>query len=148
MNTNTNTNAIELLAKHLGSDAADITEARLDCYGLTVLEVGSESYAVGTDEDCDVAVISYLQDTLWACNGEFIAECCGLPIEIGVILGKYGQENCEGANDALARLVNRTCGMEHLAKQAVAQDGRGHFLASYDGDEIELGESLFAYRIG
>lgn len=34
-----------------------------------------------------------------------------------------------------------------ITDECISKDGRGHFLASYDGKEIDLGNGLFAYRI-
>ncbi len=36
---------------------------------------------------------------------------------------------------------------DRLFKDAIDQDGRGHFISSYDGDEIELPCGAYAYRI-
>jgi len=157
MNTNTNTTATEIdtkslairsLAKWLGVEADELEEARFDCYGLTVFEVGSDSYAIGTDEEADEACKSYVQDTLWAFKGEFIAEACDLPCELADGISSFNSEKCEGANDAMLALVRKTCGLNSFVRRAISADGRGHFLASYDGDEIDLGNGFFAYRIG
>jgi hypothetical protein len=140
--------ATNLLAKWLGVEGDEISEARFDCYGLTVLEIGQESYAIGDDSQACWACKEYIKEAVWAFNGSFIAEACGLPYELGEVLSGYSSEKCEGANDALLALVNRTCGFDSFASRAVGDCGRGHFLASYDGDEINLGDGLFAYRIG
>ena len=157
MNTNTNNTATEIdtkslairsLAKWLGIEADELEEARSDCYGLTVLEVGGDSYAIGTDEEADEACKAYVQDTLWAFKGEFIAEACCLPRELGEVFSSFNSEKCEGANEAMLALVSKTCGLDSFVRRAIRADGRGHFLASYDGDEIDFNNGLFAYRIG
>lgn len=162
MNTNTETTnaskherdvinhavAINNLAAWLGVEESEITEARFDCWGLTVFEVGSDSYAVGTDEEADEACKAYVQDTLWAFKGEFITEACDLPHELSEGISSFNAEKCEGANDAMLALVKKTCGLDSFVSRAISTDGRGHFLASYDGDEIDLGNGFFAYRIG
>jgi hypothetical protein len=140
--------ATNLLAKWLGVESDEISEARFDCYGLTVLEVGRESYAIGDDSQAYQACKAHIEDSVWSFKGSFIAEACGLPYELGEVLSGYSSEKCEGANDALLALVKRTCGFDAFACAAIGEDGRGHFLASYDGDEINLGDGLFAYRIG
>ena len=35
---------------------------------------------------------------------------------------------------------------DDIASECVSWDGRGHFLAYYDGDELELDDDLYAYR--
>ena len=48
----------------------------------------------------------------------------------------------------MVALIKKTCGLQHFIAKAVQADGSGHFLASYDGDEIDLGGNVYAYRIG
>ena len=36
---------------------------------------------------------------------------------------------------------------DRIVEECIDLDGRGHFIADYDGNEIELGNGLFAYRI-
>ena len=153
MNTKTNeTKVSELaaiaLAGWLGIERDEITEARSDCYGLTVLEVGQDSYAVGDDSQAYEACKEYLKEAVWSFNGNFIAEVCGLPVELGEVFSGYTHKECEGANPALLALVKRTCGFDSFVSRVVGDCGRGHFLAGYDGDEIDLGDGLYAYRIG
>jgi hypothetical protein len=140
--------ATNLLAKWLGVESDEISEARFDCYGLTVLEIGQESYAIGDDSQAYQACKDYIKEAVWSFKGSFIAEACGLPAELGEVFSSYSAEKCEGANDALLALVKRTCSFDSFASRAIGDCGRGHFLAGYDGDEINLGDGLFAYRIG
>ena len=41
---------------------------------------------------------------------------------------------------------NNLIDMDEVADQAIYEDGIAHFIATYDGNEIELGKGLFAYR--
>lgn len=146
--TNTTQTAVELLAKWLGEDAENISEARFDTWGLTTLEVGNDTYAVGTDEECDAACLDYVKETVWAFKASFILGECELPLALEDAIRAFQEKECESANDALLKLVEKTCGIDRFYQCAVGLDGRGHFLASYDGDEIDLGNGFFAYRIG
>jgi hypothetical protein len=154
MNTNTNGTvetkqaAVAALAKWLGEDAGNFEEARFDCYGLTVVEIGRDSYAIGADEEVDEACENHIRDNLWAFNAEFITDCCGLPRELADALRAWQQKECERANEGMLALIDRCDAWNRIVGRAVSLDGRGHFLASYDGDEIDLGGGLFAYRIG
>ena len=61
------------------------------------------------------------------------------------------QENsCEGANDFIESLIEKTCGMDSFIESAISADGRGHFISSYDGNEEEIsvfGKYIYVYRI-
>lgn len=41
----------------------------------------------------------------------------------------------------------RDLDLDAIVTQSIKLDSRGHFLASYDGDELELDDDLFGYRI-
>ena len=51
--------------------------------------------------------------------------------------------------EELSRLVkeNNAVDLDMVAKEAIAQDGVSHFIALYDGDELDLGNGLYGYRI-
>lgn len=140
--------ASHLLAKWLGEEESSVEEARFDSWGLTTLEVGSDTYAVGTDEECDAACCEYIKESVWSFKSEFILEECGLPMELAEAIRSFQEKECESANAAILALIEKTCGVAEFTRAAISADGRGHFLASYDGDEISLGNGFFAYRIG
>jgi hypothetical protein len=53
----------------------------------------------------------------------------------------------EDANPLVEALIKD---MDHFVSDAISSDGRGHFLSSYDSEEVELrinGEYLYAYRL-
>ena len=54
-----------------------------------------------------------------------------------------------GDEEASKMLVdNNAIDYDEIAKDCVATDGIAHFVADYDGDEIELADNLYAYRRG
>jgi hypothetical protein len=106
------------LAEELGEDPADITEERYKCYGLKVLSHGSAEYAVGTDEEADEAWNQALDSYL---------DDCGVLGSIPKNLRAYFDRDAW--------------------KRDARHDGRGHALASYDGDEMELQDGYVAFRI-
>lgn len=151
MNT-MNTDTIEqkragLLASWLGCEADDVRQVGYQHYGLTVYSTPDGEFAVGDDLQCDLAVRSYIESCVWALNAEFVLKCCDLPLELTDAIRSFQSKQCEDANDALLALVNKTCGIERFTDRAIDADGRGHFLASFDGDENELLGSVFAYRV-
>lgn len=106
------------LAEELGEDPADITEESHDCYGLKVLSHGRAEYAIGTDSEADEAWDQALDSYL---------DDCGVLDSIPENLRRYF--DCDAW------------------KSDARHDGRGHALASYDGDEMELQDGYVAFRI-
>lgn len=135
------------LAMELDEDPAEITEERHDYYGLKILSHGRAEYAVGTDEEADEACRESIESSAWAFKASFVLSECGLPSELEEAIQAFQGKECEGANDAIVALIEKTCGMESFVESAISADGRGHFLASYDGDEMELEGDLVAFRI-
>lgn len=135
------------LAEEIGESPADITEESWECYGLKVLSCGRAEYAIGTDEEADAACREYVESSAWAFNASFVLSECGLPLELEDAIQAFQSKECESANDAIVALIEKACGMEAFTESAIAADGRGHFLASYDGEEMELDGNLYAYRI-
>jgi hypothetical protein len=135
------------IAMELGEDPAEITEEKYDYYGLKILSHGRAEYAIGTDEEADEACKQYVEDSAWAFNASFVLSKCGLPSELEEAIQAFQGKECEGANEAIVALIEKTCGMKSFVESAISADGRGHFLASYDGDEMELEGNLYAFRI-
>jgi hypothetical protein len=104
-------------------------------------------YIVCTDETADVGVKGQILSSLWAFSSNFLAGETGLPSEVFSCLQ---EKMSEDANETIHALVKATCGEASLVDSAVCTDGRGHFLATYDGDEqtytTTKGITLFVYR--
>jgi len=140
-------NAIEAVADQSGHDPDDITLEKHTHYGLEVFSAGRGEYAVGTDKEADEACKEYIKDSAWAFRSSFICEYCNLPQELAEALEAMQSKKCEGANDAILALIEKTeGGFDGFVEEAISADGRGHFLSSYDGEENERG-GFFIYRI-
>jgi hypothetical protein len=105
-----------------------------------------DEYLVLTDKEADEAVAENIKDSLWAFNANFILSECGLASSGAESLKTMQEKSCESANDFILSLVERTCGFKSFVESAISADGRGHFLSSYDGDELELDGDFYAYR--
>ncbi len=126
---------LEALAKFLDCECDEIDREGED----NVYHFRDEEYLVLTDEEADQAVGDYVKNTLWAFKPSFLS--CYMPLsEEGI---RKLQELCEDGNEALCRLVGDR--IDELVNDAIASDGRGHFLALYDDKENEEGE-YFIYR--
>ena len=49
--------------------------------------------------------------------------------------------------DSLAIWAKDYIDVNKVADEAISEDGVAHFIAQYDGEEVDLGNNLFAYRI-
>lgn len=114
-----------------------------ELYGSdTEFECESEEWLVCTDEEADELTAAYIKDSLWAFRPGFL---------VGYIdahlperhLAKIQAEMCEDANEVILALVKDN--LDALISDAVSEDGRGHFLSHYDGEEVEMGD-FYAYR--
>lgn len=84
---------------------------------------------------------------LWAFRSEYLAGMTGLPQEA---FSTMQEKLCEDCNDAVLAMIRATCGIDRFVEEAIAADGRGQFIASYDGEEVEYttrsGRKVFLYR--
>jgi len=134
------------LAKFLEVEEDDLQLRTYDHYGLEVYSLGDKEYAIGDDKEADKVCTEYIKDTAWAFNADFILGQCGLPFSGAESLKSMQEKSCEGANDFILALIEKTCGIEDFTESAISADGRGHFLSPYDGEENEEG-GYFIYRI-
>lgn len=111
------------LAEELGCEPSEIDEDSHDYYGLTVLSYGRAEYAIGTDEEADAAWDQALDS--------YIENCVQPEID----------------RQGLGYLSAYLKFDEEMWKRDARYDGRGHALASYDGNELELSDGYVAFRI-
>ena len=133
-----------LLAKHL---ECALDEVEASTYGENAFESFGREYLILTDDEADTAAAEDIRESVWAFNAEFLVDYVpdGLTAED---ITRLRGDSCEDVNDAFVALVKAGRGMDALTEDAIAADGRGHFLAGYDNEEIELGDTvtLYAYR--
>jgi hypothetical protein len=128
----------------------DLGNATLTARQIAKLEKDSRfdvgEYMVCTDETANGACKGQILSSLWAFNADFLSGVTGLDSQVFSKLSAL----CEDANDAVSALVKSTCGIDYLVEQAIAADGRGHVLSSYDGEENEYrvnkSLTLYVYR--
>ena len=104
---------------------------------------GGEEWAVLTEEEADDYVAQEIDDMVGFFNPDFLSRITGLDLEVFEALsGVDGYK----VQLAIKALVEYTCGMDDLVEAAIEADGRGHFISSYDGEEVDAGGYLL-YRI-
>ena len=126
----------DTLAKFLDVNVDDIEEG----YG-NALGINGEEYVVLTDEEADEGARDYIVESIWAFNPSFLSPY--LPEGVDEEAIKIIQAKCEGANEPLKNMIDD---LDLFVEDAIAADGRGHFLSFYDGEESEEGE-YFIYRV-
>jgi hypothetical protein len=137
---------IHAYADYSGVDVEDIEED-YDETRFHSHQQGGATALVLTDEEADEAAYEYIADSLWAFNPSFLASETDLPKEVFQAIADNDKH--ESNNEAIRAIIDATCGFESFAGAAISADGRGHFLAAYDGDEnsheIE-GKTFFIYQ--
>ena len=119
-----------------------------DSYGT--FEILGGEYRVLTDEEADEATAENIKDSLWAFNADFILKHTEAyknttdreDAEIIKALQMIQSSICESANSLVLALISD---IEEFIEDAIDADGRGHFLATYDGQENGDGK-FYIYR--
>ena len=114
-------------------------------YDLKPTEIDFDDYLILTYQEADYAVNVYIKDTLWAFRPSFLSAVTG--VDESVFEAIQANNRCDDNNNAIMSIIEATDSWDSLVRDAVMSDGRGHFLAGYDGNENELPGGLFIYRI-
>ena len=123
------------LAEHIDCEANEIEQG----YDDSIFELVNKEYLVLTDEEADERAKEYIKETVWAFYPSFLATHTGIDEDII----RHLQDKCEGANDVLLNAIEN---IHEFIDDAIGQDGRGHFMSSYDGEEYDL-NGFYIYRI-
>ncbi|MCK4518213.1 hypothetical protein KAT92_05515 [Candidatus Babeliales bacterium] len=98
-------------------------------------------YVVLTDEEAQLETTKSIVDYLWAFRSEFLAKWIPLP---AVDIASMSESLCEDASKPFTLLIGDK--LEDFVQAAIKADGRGHFLATYDGKEVKQDE-YFIFRV-
>ena len=98
-------------------------------YCSNLFDAEGGEYYVLTEMEADALCADQIKESLWAFNSDFLANMTDLPKEA------FACQNvlCESANEPFLAMIQATCGLEAFVK---ATEGKAHFLASYDDEEI------------
>lgn len=102
-------------------------------YDETIVELGREEWLIVTDDEANTAAEAAIRDSVWAFNADFLASHSVADADIFRLLQQT--ERAESLNEPFLSLLTD---IEEFIEDAVAADGRGHFLAGYDGREHEV----------
>lgn len=109
-------------------------------------EYGREGYLVLTDDEANEKTKEYILDSIWAFRADFLAAHLKDGINQDVVELIQSNDKCEDNNEAIKSLIED---IDHFVSDAIACDGRGHFLSTYDGEENEInagGKLYYIYR--
>lgn len=95
---------------------------------------------------CDTVAENYIKDTLWAFSAEFIIDECGLNPECADSIRVMQERCCESCNSLILAIIEGSCGIDAFVYDAIRDDGRGYYIAQYDGHENET-DNYYIYRI-
>jgi hypothetical protein len=129
--------SVKLLAKIVGMTTEEMTEA-----------LDSGDYSLLTDSEADRRAREYILDSVWAFRASFIAAHARDGVTEEVIQSIQANDKCESNNPVILALIKD---VDAFVDDAIRSDGRGHFLSSYDGEEIEIvsrtksGKNLYMY---
>lgn len=135
-------------AEALECDTEELNKEKYDYYGLDVYSYRGEEFAIGFDEEATEAAKQIIIDSIWTFKPEFVASHTKAGASNGMIAAiKALQADCEDSNDNIKSLIDN---IDAFVEDAIAADGRGTFLASYDSEEREIdvnGIVFYCYRI-
>lgn len=113
----------------------------------------ADDYLVCNDVEADEAVKERITEALWAFRASFIRSHMSYKPEpreadrVEKAIEEMQGKLCENAQSIIRSMIKN---LDHFIADAISADGRGHFLASYDGEEIEHdynGETYYIYRL-
>lgn len=110
-----------------------------------------EDYIVLTDEEANEKAKDEILNSLWAFNADFILQHCKNADSMDCYewdsaveaLSDAQGKSCESLNGLCRALIDD---IDEFVEDAIEADGRGHFIAFYDGEENEQND-LFIYRL-
>lgn len=132
------TNKMNALANEL-----EVTVEKVIALDVNKFRVNGSEFFVLTDSERDEFANDAITGSLWTFNASFLSDMTGID---EVIFTKLA-ELSESANDGLKAIIESTCGLEKFVEESTSTDGHGHFIATYDGEEMELENDFYAYQI-
>lgn len=117
----------------------------IGCSATELPDLLSDDWSLLSDADADEAAADYIHESLWAFNADFLSGETGIDSEVFKAI--QANDRCESNNDAIESIIQSCGSLERFYEAAIAADGRGHFMSSYDGEEHEIGTNLYLYRL-
>lgn len=104
------------------------------------------SYEIYNAAVAEERVRERIAEDLWAFHAGYLADMTSLP---EVIFSALSNQMNEDASPHIRRLIDVSCGFEAFALDVIKLNGRGFYLADYDGHEQTIkvdGRFFYVYR--
>lgn len=121
-------------------------DAESSTYDEKLYEDGRREFLILTDEEANDLAAENIERDLWAFRADFLTSYVPEGVTADVIEA-IAEKKYEDASPAIRGMVGNR--FEELVEDAISSDGRGHFIAQYDGQEDEFehdGRTWYAYR--
>jgi len=105
----------------------------------------NEDWLICTDDEADELARNSIEELVGYFNSQFLMEQTGIDTEVFDALRRGAS-----TSEQVMQIIEATCGYDSFVEAAISADGRGHFLASYDGEEGEFNNgrmTFYLYRI-
>ena len=140
--------AIAIVAAIENVDPADCDATERQSGGFDV-RCDDREYSVCTDDQATAEAVADVTDSLWAFRSEFLRDYVPALRDDRALAAfdRMREVLCEDGNELVRAMVGDR--FAELMSDAIAADGRGHFLASYDGAERKVtraGQTFYVYR--
>jgi len=113
--------------------------------------VDGDEWLILNDEGRKIQVRSYIEETVEYFNPTFLSRLTGISDKIFTVLQ---EPQVTDTNKTILLLIKGTCGMDKFVEESIHSDGYGHFLSTYNGEEIKFSImdgwdtiNYYAYRI-
>lgn len=138
---------IRALADFLDCDPADVKATSYDPHLFDA--PGRAEYLVLTDREATRRALAATRESLWAFNTAFLARyvpCLQRDPLAAEAFDTMRGKLCEDANPLVTGMLGRA--LSRCVNDAMTEDGRGHVLSGYDGEEHEVtvGRTFYIYR--
>lgn len=119
-----------------------------------IFDVGVREYLVVTEQEAADIIAEQIENELWAFHPEWLIRHTLLtvklaPADYDAVLQAFTvvlHQLMETCNPMLKALIEATCGMPLFIEEAIAHNGREHFLAPCDENE-EKQDDFYIYRM-
>lgn len=143
-NNNKTQEKINALLTFLNNRGEETTAQDIENINDKSFYIEDQEYLVLTDEEADEEAREQIINDLWAFETGFILNHSNIDYNNGTYeaIKTMQRQLCEDSQPIIEAIIND---IDEFCEDAISSDGRGHFLAWYDGDENEQ-DGFYIYK--